>query len=453
MKASFVLAGLAVVGCGEVTNHLADAPPEIDAAVDAAVAPVNVTSLTLIGDGLPDTNVIVIFADDVGTLIADGAPDASGKISAVMPNGGTVTVLRTLVDNSTTLQGTMVSITGVKPGDDLTFGLHAIPNNTTGGGQNTMTVNFTPVPNAGAQTFSTKCGNTTDGSGQTALTFRDSCHDATFDLLMIASGGNLAQPVFAKLLGINFAAGGAFTLPAGVTTMQNQTINMTNVDTNIQSISASRFSMFDNASVGQLSASVAAPVAGNDTLAIPFPQGVGSRSNFHFQMTRSDAINIQNRDITTATLTNSQDVDVAQLEVPWITATDVTTTGQTWTELTPGTAPDGMMMTWAGHWTTAAKIATTLAWRVIRPVNASGAALVPVPAKYGRFDPAQAGVTILPTIATTTIVDYDTVNGYDEFRQQPETLTSGTNVSLVGAFVGQPVQRGTTTFSARLGVQ
>ena len=138
--------------------------------------------------------------------------------------------------------------------------------------------------------------------------------------------------------------------------------------------------------------------------------------------------------------------------MPYFTATALSPTGQTWTELTPGTAPDGMMMTWAGHWTTIAKVATSIAWRVIRPVAATGSSLVPIPTKYARFDPAQAGVTITPTIASSVFVDYDTVNGYDDFRQQPETLTSGTDVSQVGAFVGQAVQRGTTGITARLGL-
>ena len=455
-----VVLSIALVGCGQVTAGLADAPPP-DTTVDAASAPVSITSLTQTGDGLPDTNVDVVFADATGTLILETQVDAQGHAQAEMPAGGNVTIIRTTVDTATTLTGALSTITGVKPGDNLTFGLKALANNTTGGGVTTMTVNFPLNASAGFYTFFTACdeiGETTVSSSPATLNFHDSCHGATFDLLCVEHGGNLATPVFFKVSDITFQAGGTTTITNPVlATMQNFTVNVTNVDSGATELSVDRSGMLGNTAVGGEVTALANPPAGTNQLVVPFEQGFGSRSDITFQEFRSGVSFGQNLEILTPTLTNSVDIDQSALALPSLGTLLVTPAGLTWTTLFPGTA-DGGELQWAGHWTTAAGVATTLVWRIALPVTDTGAALVRLPSKFARLDPTQQTATVSPTIGQITMVNYDLINGYDEFRLQPETLSLAPGAGVVGTsrlpdvgpFNGMAVQRTIGAADSRL---
>ena len=455
LATSFVIT---MAACGNVkANHLPDAPPNDDASVDAAPPSVKVTSLTVTGDGLPDTNVTVIFEDAAGTLISDEPVDANGKVQAEMPNGGNVIVLRIPTDTPSTLNANMEVITGVKPGDDLTAGLKAFGNNTTGGGQTTMTANFSPVSGATTTTFFTECGssapNVTAGPPNVTLTFRDSCHGATFDLLMVASGGTLVTPVFAKVTGITHVPGGVFTIPAGTTAMQNFTITAQNIDAQVAGLSGSRAALFDDAPIGQQDVTVATPVAGTNTIVLPFEQGVGTRSGVAVNWSRTDASNVQGLQLTTATLTNSITMDVAPLELPWVTNVAATPAGMTWTTVAPGKTTDGMILEWAGTWTTVAKLTTNTTWFVFGAPSTTGAALPPLPAKYARFDPHQQTVPVSVPAAVGGFEDYDVINGYDDFRQQARTLFLSGLLPNIAEFETMAVQRSVTAFSAKAGVR
>jgi len=433
---SFVMT---MAACGNVkANHLPDAPSGDDAAVDAAPSAVKVTSLTVTGDGLPDTNVTVIFEDGAGNLISDDPVDANGKAQAEMPGGGNVIVLRIPTDTPSSLNANMEVITGVKPGDDLTVGLKAFGNNTTGGGQTTMTANFSPVSGAATTAFFTECGSfppntVTAGPPTVTLTFRDSCHGATFDLLMVASGGTLVTPVFTKVVGITHVPNGVFTIPAGTTAMQNFTITAQNIDAQVAGLSGSRAALFDDAPIGQQDVTVATPVAGTNTIVLPFEQGLGTRSGVAVNWSRTDASNVQGLQVTTATLTNNITMDVAPLELPWVTNLAATTSGMTWT--------------------TVAKVTTSTAWIVFGAPNATGAALPPLPAKYARLDPHQQTVPVSVPVAIGGFTDYDVINGYDAFRQQARTLFLSGLLPNIAEFETMAVQRNVTAFQVRAGVR
>lgn len=454
-----VVLSIALLGCGQVTPGLADAPPPDS--VDAAVAPVSITSLTQTGDGLPDTNVDVVFADDVGNLISETQVDAQGHAQAEMPTGGTVTLVRTTVDTATTLTASMSTITGVKPGDNLTFGLKALANNTQGGGVTAMTVNFPLNASAGFYTFYTACdeiGETTVSTSPATIHFHDSCHGATFDLLCVEHGGNLATPVFFKVSNITFQAGGATTIMNPVlATMQSFTATIANTDQGATALTIDRAGMLGNTSVGTEVATVSNPPAGTNQLVVPFEQGFGSRSDIVLQELRAGVSFGQNLEIITPTLTNSIAIDLAALELPSLGSPLVTPSGMTWTTVFPGTA-DGAEFEWAGHWATAAGVATTIVWRIALPLGDTGAALVRLPSKFARLDPAQQTVTISPTIGQISMVNYDLINGYDEFRLQPETLALGPGAGVVGdsrlpdvgPFNGMAVQRTVGAIDSRL---
>jgi hypothetical protein len=446
---------VALTACGEVkANQLADAPT---APIDAAPMPVTVTVLSQAGDGLPDLTAKVLFQDPDGATVADAMVDATGHATAMLPRGGTVTASRVVTDTPTALGASITSITGVKPGDDLTFGTKPPGTITNQGGQTTMTANFTLLPQTqtpASYQFYTACGvasvGPTPAAAVVTLTFRDSCHGATFDLIVVASGGTLTQPLFAKLTNINYQSNGTFTIPAGFTTMSNFTVNLTNVPDAISSLTVTRSSIIDSAAVAPQSSVTADPPAGASSVLVPFPQGFETRSQLQISLGRADSTTTQVIEGRSATLAQPVTVDVGNLQVPWITGLAHSATGATWSTVVPGGAADGTVTQWAGRWTDGTKTSTVI-WRVVQPADATGMKLPKLPAAYAAIDPGQQTLTVSPVITANIVVDYDQVNGYDDFRRAPETLIS--SIGTLGAFVNMPFQRRMATTIVRLGVQ
>jgi hypothetical protein len=408
--------------------------------IDAPPAPVKVTVLNYLGDGLPDVTASMIFQDPDGNVVFEGQVDAMGKLEAPLPTGGTVTEVRIVTDTATTLSAQITTIMGIKPGDDLTFGLKARPTIVNQGGQTTMTASYTPLSSATSHTFFTTCGSF--GAGTTSpvtLTFRDSCHGASFDLVGVASGGMLTQPAYLKLTNITYQGGGTFTIPVGFSTMGNFTVNAQNMPAEIASLSVRRASWLDNTAVASQTVSVGDPPAGTVSTAVPYAQTVGTRSLVALTFTRPDGTGSQTHTVHTSTLTSSLDVDLGRLQVPWVANPLVSPTGASWMISVPGDTPDGMLTLWNGRWVIGSRT-TSVAWRIAHPPNATGITLPRLSAMHAAVDPQAQTVAVTPTSGTVFAVDYDVVNGYDEFRQQPDTLLTSTTDTM-GAFVGMPFQR------------
>lgn len=443
----FIFAVLALAACGDVKDngHLADAPPGgDDAGIDAAPSPtVKATVLTLLGDGLPDPTAKVLFQGPDGAVIADVAPGDDGKAQADMPNGGTVSVIRVTTDTPAALNASIVMTTGVKPGDDLLFGLKAPPNITNQGGQATMTINFPAVTAAGSATFYTACqpgGVAGDPvKGVVTLTFRDSCHGAQFDLIGIATGGNLAAPQYVKVVNINYAANGTSTLANSFTPMGVFTATLNNMPDVISSMTFARSPILGDIVLAEQSAQTLDPPAGTVTATVPFLTATGTRSELVTTMRRGDSQSQQVFAAHTDALATTAALDLGSLKVPWITGLTATATGATWTTVEGGT-PDGMLTQWTGRWTTAAGVASTIGIRVTQPAEASGMTLPRLPATYARLDPQAQTVTVTPSFLFVFFGDYDKIAGYDQLRQQPETLLT-TSPAALGVFNGQAWQR------------
>ena len=467
-KFSWFIVAVAGVGsaCGGVKDNgqLADAPAaSIDApatTIDAPTAPdidappptpVKVTVLTTGGDGAPDPAAKVVFQDAAGAVIQDGAVDAAGHTQAMLPTGGTVVVIRTTTDSATLLAAQVTVMTGVKPGDDLTFGIKAPPTILTLGGATTMTATFPPDSAAGATTFYTDCGGSSGASdpikGVATLTFRDSCHGARFDLIGIASGGNLLAPQFVTLTNINYQGGAAFAIPTAFGDMPQFTVNLQNVPDKLASLQVTRASMIGNVAVAPQVSFTSAPAAGSLAVMVPFAPGFGTRSELALGATRADATSFQVFDVHTDTLTASATVDAGALALPWITDLKANPTGATWTTVAQGGTPDGMLTQWGGSWTDATGRAVSVAWRVIQPAQASGITLPKLPVAYASVDPSQQTVVVSPRLLFVVYGDYDQVSGYDDLRRMAESYlplmfsVSGDVPSALGAFTGMPFKR------------
>lgn len=419
---------LAMAACGEVLEP--DVPPP----------PVKVTVLTYAGDGLPEPGAWMIFHDTEGRLVSEGPVDAMGKLEAPLPTGGSVTEVRIVVDTATVLRAEITTITGVHPGDDLTFGFKARPTDVSQGGLTTMSASFTPAPGAADHRFYTTCGVTSAGTtSPVTLSFRDSCHGPTFDLLVVASGGALTVPQFISLSNVEYQSGQSFTVPGGYSTMGSFTVNALSVPPEISSLVVTRSSMFEHTAVGSQTVMVGDPAAGTVSVDVPFATGVGTRSEVSLTFSRSDAFGEQQHSLHTSMLTSSVDVDLGHAAVPWLKNPAVTPTGLTWAIAAQGDGPDGMVSVWSGRWMADGR-AVNIGWRIAHPVSTTGLPLPSLSPTHAAVDPQAQTVPVTPDSGVVSIVDYDVVTGYDEFRQQPDTLVAP-SIDLMGAFVGMPFQR------------
>lgn len=425
-----------LVACGEVGKVPASDGNTGD---DASLLPVTVTVLTTVGDGAPDQTAKVLFQDPDGAVVSDSMVDPAGHAQAMLPRGGSVSAIRITAD-ATKLTASITTTLSVKPGDDLTFGLKANATNVTQGNPTTMSATFTPPtppPTTTPYRFFTSCGvnMVPPTASSVMLTFHDYCHSAMFELLGTASVGGM--PMF-LLSNVAYQDGLAFTIAAQFRAMDNFTINMTNVPDRVTTINVSRTTLLNNSPTVAFSATVIDPPV-TVSATVPFPQGVGTRSELSIAMSRDDAKINQKHEVHTATLGTSASVDLGQQKLPWFTNLAQTATGANWTMVAPGDPPDGMMVTWSGSWNDGMR-PVTVSWAIAQPAQMAGATLPRLPAAYAMIDPGQQTVTVKPTSVSLNMADYDNVTGYDQFRQMPETLLTS-NIGVMGAFVGMPFQR------------
>ncbi|HEX3760964.1 MAG TPA: hypothetical protein VHW23_19855 [Kofleriaceae bacterium] len=442
LSALSALLWLAAAGCGKVTSATGgDAmPPMTDGGVliDANMTPVAVTVLTTAGDGKPDATAKVVFQDPDGVVVADLMVDAQGHAQSPLPRGGSVTAVAQSTSGAS-VTAAATTITGVVPGDTLTFGQAAQPG-VPQGGQTSMTVTFPLAPDATLYSFSTPCGTTKTGSSPAPLNFRDSCHGATFDLLgtTIADG----VPMYVRLANVTYQAGNSFAVPTAFAPMPSYTVTAHNVPAEVSSMSVSRASLAGNLAVSSTSAIVPGdPPAGNVSVNIPFPAGFGTRSELDVIMGRADAAIPQHVEVHTAALGTSADVDVAPQPLPWITNFAQTATGATWTQVAAGDGSGTAMLTWTGTWS-AGGTTYTGTRTLVRPLSGvtNSMILSPLPATYMAIDPVQQSVVVTLSSASLVMGNYDMANSDAQIRQMPQILLTDPAGNM-GALLGKPFQR------------
>jgi hypothetical protein len=426
-----------LVACGSVGKV-----PAADGNTDTGgpQGPVTVTVLSAAGDGVPDSTAKVVFQDPDGAVVSDTGVDAMGHAQAMMPRGGTVSAIRITMDTPANLTASITSTLGVKPGDNLTFGLKANATILNQGGSTTMTATmFQPVSGATNYKFYTPCGVNNAPAAPATLNFRDSCHGAMFDLLGVTSVGSPPTLMFLLLTGVTYVSGGSFNISTLWNSMADFTVNMTNVPDAVSQISVSRATLLNNTPTFSLSTTVQGdPPAGNVSAMVPFPQGVGTRNELSITMARPDAIN-QQHDVHTASLGTSATVDLSKQQLPWFTNLAQTAMGATWTMVAPGDPPDGMIVNWSGSWNDGTR-PVAISWSVAQDATMTGMTLPKLPAAYAMVDPGQQTVAVKQDSVALYMADYDNLAGYDQLRQMPETLLT-TPIGVMGAFVGMPFQR------------
>ncbi len=446
--AFWLMLGLFAPACGnQKSQMLADAPAVADSPVGTSPL-VKATVLTTAGDGLPDLTARLLFQDVSGGVVLDDLVDPTGHLQTDLPSGGSVSAIRIVSDTPTALSVAITTITGVAPGDDLTFGIKPPGTITNQGGNTSITATFTRVAAAGTYTFYTACGSSTAAADATTVTlnFRDSCHGDTFDLLAIASGGTLTAPMSLGLTNVRYESGGSLMIQSQFAAMAAFTVDMTNIPDPVSTLTVTRSSLIGSVPLAAQSSEAVDPPAGTSSTTVPFPESFGTRSQVVISMSRADSTVSQTFAVRTPTLAPRVNVDLGKQQLPWLKDLRLKPDGGAWTTVVPGDEPDGMVTFWSGNWSTGTR-AVSVSWRVVHPVAPAGMTLPRLPAVYAAYDPVQQAVAVMPTTLLLNIVDYDTVAGYAEFRRMPETLIG--SLSTLGAFVGVPFQRRSVVALAR----
>jgi len=221
-------------GCGSVKDvgHLPDAPPPPPDAAAVTRGTVNVTVLDPSHSGAPAVGASVVFLDPDGSLVKRASTDTSGKASADLLPGGSVTSIALQ-----TGQYEIQTVFAVRPGDDVTLGSKNDP------AIGTFTVSFPPFTQATPSSYTVggPCGIVTVPPPATAtLSFNAGCKLDTMEIIVQANDAN-SQPLgILDKTGIPFKVNDSTTLTGSYVTPRSFTASYTNVNPIITNLTMRR---------------------------------------------------------------------------------------------------------------------------------------------------------------------------------------------------------------------
>jgi len=429
----------ACAGCGKV-HDLTDASNGIDAkSVDAnttadATTDVVVTTYSRQAsghkNGTLEAGISVISVQPNGSLGPTGTTDANGQaILTGVQAGATVTAIY-----PSTGSFKIVTMAGVKPGDHLTFGERYTDDPGTGG-TGTLTINFTPPPNAVNYDVYWKCGSQSVQSAPTSFSIAETCGATTVTVFVIASDANFQVVATGVLKDAPFNGDQTATLTNWTVSPELQLAaevtgvgaDVTNADLGAGTIvdDAYQFSRWNFVQLASGTGSYTVPLLpGSDRIDVfselHGPQGFG----------RQEMYKAVAPDATTGTLTAPA--------MPWLGAPstfDAASQKVSWTTMGTGTYDTAVVEL---NWTKGNDIYD---WTISIAPGASEVTWSP-PTELAQYLP---GTT--DTInGTVMLVDLSTATSHDELRAAPEwqwscpacatrtgELTGQSNVSFDGA--------------------
>lgn len=435
MKGLFTLALVLATGCGEVVkNNNNDADGDTDGDTDGDAdgdtdgdtdadgdivepdAPpqpqaTRFRALTLDGTGNPATDATFLVQDASGGVVATGAVDVDGYFSVDLLEPVTVTLIRKEQDDASSRSYVLETLLGVKPGDDLVFGIYGTQ---TLDYTSTMSTVVSKVPNYSKHSLATPCFNdNTNADGAITLRFTDACHGATFEVFGVATGGPGADRFFYEP-SQTFQGEGTFTAPEFVNTVRPFTMSLTNLPTDVSFGSASRSTLVGTTEAYTSGASVSDP-AGNVDLALiypPFPeQRVQTQVNLspgttlmsYFDDRRSTAVNA----VTT--------IDFAEHPLPVLDTLTMDQTGFQWTESANSGTGDMAGAFGYYQWTDDMQRAVAVQWRIFGATLTSPLVMPRLPDDLASLDPQNQAV-LVNVYGGIVGIEVDRIQGYDEMR-------------------------------------
>jgi hypothetical protein len=234
------------LGCGsgnDNTEHVPDGPPVPDAAPDAGIdaatrGTVTVTVLNLTNtSGAPAVGADVVFLDPDGTLVKRAITDIDGKAQADVLPGGSVTGI-----GLARRQTRLMTVLGIKPGDDLVLGTKAADDSVAG----TFNVTYPAFSGATRYDVISPCNITsflapTGGAAPdpAQITILSSCKLDPMELIVVPEGPNGPLASISKA-GVAFIPGGSTTIAGDYQALLRFTASYTDVDPIISNLEMAR---------------------------------------------------------------------------------------------------------------------------------------------------------------------------------------------------------------------
>jgi hypothetical protein len=398
-----------------------DAPPTSPAAITIKV-------LSDLGDGKPDTSARVIFADGSRSLVKQGLVDASGAISAELPQGGIVHVMKVL-DLSAHDRVVRLTSIQVKPGDSLTFGSAA---SRPQGAAITVQGTFTPIPNVVAiYDFAHPCGGglAQPGEGTTArLSSVAGCLPPTFEVLGTPNTASHISPP--QYVWFTATPAGGFTAPA-MQPMPAFTARVSNVPagsdvTVLRSTQIAPYFLDAETLSTELTATTTTVTA--DLFYPPSATALGVVEARISPAPFDRRTQLVRTRVTGAVA--SADLDLNALPLPSVqTAPTLSGRVVSWTQTGTGT-PDLRAVTSvsahvAGGWS------YRIEWTLIDGASDSAVEIPGLPDMFADVDPTQQ-LTSVSSEGTILYLDFSNVQGHDSARRLPLGSLLGTGVGRYG---------------------
>ena len=406
-------------GCGgNDVHHLPDGPPNGDGSVVVDGPPdgtphglVSMTVFDQAGTGAVDVGVPVVFINPDGTLVATVATDSTGKASADVMPGASVTVVQA---NTSTNNTVLQTVLGAQPGDNLRIGVE-VPGTAVGA----FTVNFTPIAGV-VNSYSVigPCFPPAPATGGTAtLMMFANCKLDTMDIVVIATSAAGVPLGFLEQTGVAFVAGGSTTIPAAaLQPMATFNATYSNLPVEVTGVGLTRlvpdgFGLAASTNMTPTGTTLALSVLGAQpatALVRNLFQGPGRARQQLFQNLAGN--------VTT------YGVDASTTLLPWLgTVTMDVTTGIVTEPVssagTTGDTPDLAVLQVAYN-RPAAVATTTFRWLVFGP-DAGNFTLPTMPAEVGAVNPSAGDVV---SSASNFIIESDSVANYDAIRATPYKL-------------------------------
>lgn len=403
-------------GCGKVAGNT---PNPADAGIDADLSgsATVVTQAVLTGKfGDKAGNIDVVSHLPNNMVLATATTDANGSATLKVYPGGSVTAV---YKHTADMGADLITWVGVKPGDTLTFGSRQIPPPSPSTLLGSQTLQWPAL--AGVTQFQafTACGAaTTTTATATSMVGNEStgCHREPMDVLFRAFNGSTLV-AYGFRSNVTFVNGGTVALGAWTTAIPNETINITGLPPEIDSVSGNfatiintDFSIFFGNYNGT-------PTGGAFTKTVPF-SATGERTFGELFLNRAGFNGMELVDsFSSGTLTQTvaaptlptwvqgaTNVSSALHKAEWFSVPEPSTT--------PNTTGEFLAMSWSHQ---IAGVSHPSRWSVILPPGQTSFDFPPMPP--GLSDHQPAGVDFLS--GTTTVFEIPSIAGYDMLRTVP----------------------------------
>jgi hypothetical protein len=414
-----LIAILAACGGGGVAPDASVADAAFDGAVDASEATrVWLTARTWDGAAAPDPTAVAIFRDPMEGVIVDTVVDSDGRASALMPDGGSVTVVQSWPDPTTFYRRLtrITTIRAVAPGDTLVAG-NSRPVPTRSGDIEVMYASYTSINDAAGPYMFTACAEPGLGNPR-SLVFYASCKTPTFDLLTIADDATTNVRKYVFLDDVAFEKDQTVIIPDTWQPLPHSAVTLANVPANRTAAGVRVFGQFDGVTLEVDSRFLQHPPAGSHAIEPWYPP---MATPVLFVAANAQGIRLSE---TYALLTSTPatvTIDWATLPLPAVTNVRQLAAEVKWTQADPGTG-DARVIVWTAQWLDGNGITHHAAWEVLEPADGpSTTTLSPLPAAHAWLDPLAASVQLQG--GGVTYFDYEVLDGYAAVKARGTELT------------------------------